>query len=604
MKQGRFRNAKGKTRRGAVVVLIAIVVPIIAAFAALTVDVGVMYNAKTDLQRAADSAAMAAAARLADFSQGDPIQLARATAKAYAARNKVLNQAVAVDDGDITFGRAVVDAQTGTYDFVPTNVLPDAVRVVVRKTADSPNGKLNLFFAPIMGFMDTDVQAEAIAVLVPRDIAVTADMSGSHSYDSRLRNLKDTQINLFDVWSDFPGGIDDVDSTWGVDPDTVDPLAAAQMGGPAWGYFRNLGFGTTTIDSSYDPRTDPGLIHLPDGSDWNDAALRQSLFDRGYITAEVDAIMSGSNDGGSGVHTNRTAVALGLADWYSGIPGGKWEADGVAPMDSGNGNTYVGGGEVQFVETFGNRSLSSSESIWEDYIARNRESSRISSADSNLIDRYGIKTFVDYLLNYRSSNSATPEFANTPQQPMQAVKDAVGHLADTLDALDSVDRLSLEIYGTTARHEVDLTTDYKLVVDRLNAMQAAHYDSSTNMGAGMQSAINELTSTRANPVGRKVMLVLTDGYANAYTHSNGNSYYDVARARQSVMDAANQAASEGVQIIAVSVGSNADIDLMKQIAEIGDGYHFHAEGTIDEYSGELDAIFKKIGGIRPVELIR
>lgn len=591
------------TRRGAVVVLLAVTIPVIVAFAALTIDVGVMYNAKSDLQRSADSAAMAAAARLADFSQGDPITLARATAKSYVNQNQVLGHTVSVDDSDITFGRAVVNLQTGEYQFVPTEVLPDSVRVVVRKTTGSANGPLPLFFAHVMGFADADVQAEAIAVLVPRDIAVTADLSGSHSYDSRLRNYLATDINLYEVWSAFPGGIDDVDSTWGVDPDTVDPSAAAQMSGPAWGYFKNLGFGTTTLDGGYSPQTDPGLVHLPDGSNWTNAALRQKMLDRGYSTAEVDAIMSSSNDG-SGGHTTRTAVALGLAEWYSGMPGGLWESQGISAYDAGNGNTFVGGGEIQYVETFGNRSISQSSSIWEDYIERNRGSSNMSMANSNFKDRYGVKTFIDYLSNYQDANSETPEFAAVPQQPMQAVKDAVGHLADLLDALDSVDRMSLEVYGTTARHEMDLTTDYQAIVNRLNEMQAAHYDSNTNMGAGMMSAITELTSEHANPVGKKVMLVLTDGYANAYTTSYGTIKSGETQARQSVLDMAQLAADEGIQIIAVSVGSGSDSDLMSDIAEIGDGHHFHAEGSIDEYSDQLDTIFKKIGGIRPVELIK
>jgi len=596
------KNTRNK-RRGAVVVLLAVTIPVIVAFAALTVDVGVMYNAKSDLQRAADSAAMAAAARLADFSQGDPITLARATAKSYVTRNQVLGRTVSVEDSDITFGRASVDMSTGQYTFTPTNVLPDSVRVVVRKTTGSANGPLPLFFAHVMGFADADVQAEAIAVLVPRDIAVTADLSGSHSYDSRLRNYKKTDINLYEVWSGFPGGIDDVDSTWGVDPDTLEPSAAAQMTGPAWGYFKQLGFGTTTIDSSYDPQTDPGLVYLPDGSDWNNSALRQNLLDLGYSGDEVDAIMSADFDV-NGAHTNRTAVALGLAEWYSGIPGGLWEARGISALDAGNGNGFVGGGEIQYVETFGDRSLSESSSIWENYIVRNRGSSNISSANSKLRDRYGVKTFIDYLMNYQDSNNETPEFANTPQQPMQAVKDAVGHLADLLDSLDAVDRMSLEVYGTTARHEVNLTTDYSEVVNRLTEMQAAHYDSSTNMGAGMMSAITELTSDRANPVGKKVMLVLTDGYANAYTTSYGSIESGSTQARQSVLDTAQLAADQGIQIIAVSVGSESDSALMQEIADIGDGHHFHAEGTIDQYSDQLDAIFKKIGGIRPVELIR
>lgn len=74
---------------------------------------------------------------------------------------------------------------------------------------------------------------------------------------------------------------------------------------------------------------------------------------------------------------------------------------------------------------------------------------------------------------------------------------------------------------------------------------------------------------------------------------------------QAVKDAVSHLADDlDIQITAVSVGSASDTALMQQIAEIGDGHYFHAEGTIDEYSDQLDAIFRRIGGFKPVELIR
>ena len=84
-------------------------------------------------------------------------------------------------------------------------------------------------------------------------------------------------------------------------------------------------------------------------------------------------------------------------------------------------------------------------------------------------------------------HSKTPELANTPHQPMNAVKEAVTYLTTLMGGLDTDDQLSLEIYGTTARHEVNLTIDHHLISDRLNEMQAGHYDSYTNMGGGFQS---------------------------------------------------------------------------------------------------------------------
>ena len=59
-----------------------------------------------------------------------------------------------------------------------------------------------------------------------------------------------------------------------------------------------------------------------------------------------------------------------------------------------------------------------------------------------------------------------------------------------------------------------------------------------------------------------------------------------------------------MQIIAVTVGQDADQDLMEEIAEVGNGVHFHAQGSIDQYSQQLAAIFGRITGKRSVELIQ
>lgn len=592
-------------RKGAVVVLIAIVFPILIAFAALTVDVGVMYNAKSDLQRAADAAALGAAGRLNDYDQGDPSVLARQTAKQIVSQNPVLRQTVSLADSDIELGHAIYQNGGNTFTFVPSNDKPDAVRVVVRKTADSPNGSLPLFFGKFFGKQMTDVSAEAIAMLIPRDISLVADLSRSHNFDSTLPNYKKTAINLYDVWADFPGGIDDVNnSVWtGADPSSLTAAQLSQMSGPAWGLMKDLGFGDLTVPSNYDPNTDPGLIRLASGQDWSDARLTSYLTRQGYNATEVSAILNAQFDG-SGAYESRVAVALGLARWDSGIPGGLWESLGIQSSDAGNGNGFVGSSEITFVEQFGGRTFGESAQIWKDYIKNYVSNSRsnMAKANANFRYQYGIKTFIDYLMNKRPRKSDTPELADAPHQPMQAVKDAVNQLATTVTDLKSNDRISLEVYATYARHEVDLTNDFFQVASHLDQMQAGHYASSTNIGAGILRGIEELTSNRASPVARKIMILLTDGVANIGCETCTS--YDPAGGRNYALEVAQQAADNEITIFAVSVGSGADQALMDQIAAIGGGEHFHAEGAIEQYSDQLDQIFEVLGGARPVELIR
>jgi len=600
----RPRGTRSHTqRKAAVAVQVAISLTLIVGFTGLTVDVGAMYNAKSDLQRAVDAAALAAASKLAAYDEGDPLVLAREQADTFVGKNEVFGQELALAESDVTFGRAIYDDATESYTFTETSVFPDAVRVTLRMTEDSPNGKMPLYFARALGMSDLNVEAEAIAMMVPRDIAIVADLSASHTDDSELANYKNTAINLHAVWDGLPGGIGDDVSTWNGDEFPVDPDGSSvQMGGPAWGYFKSMGWGTQTINSGYDPTSDAGLVKLQYNKDWSDAQLETSLSNLGYSNAEIDAIMANDYDG-SGAWDERVAVALGFARWDSGISGGLWESLGIPAYDAGNGNGFVGGGELTWVETFGDRSVSQSKSVWLDYINNYVASSytQMENANSNFRYRFGLKTFTNYLMERRPSHNDTPELAGAPEQPMQAVKDAVSHLSALLDTLETNDLLSLEIYGTYGRHEVDLTTDYASVGNRLNEMQAGHYDSWTNMGGGIQRAIEELTSDRARPISRKVMILLTDGYANVNAYGGTGDYYG---GESYALAKAADAAAQGIRVFAVSVGSNSDTDLMDEIAEIGSGLHFHAEGSIDDYSDQLEEIFATLGGTRPVELIQ
>lgn len=608
------RNTVGQTRRpGVVVVFTLVMVVVICGFAALTIDVGAMYNMRADLQRAADAAALAAAAGLAEPGSDDPVARARKAAVEYVERNHALGRRVKVDaDSDIEFGIANYDAASNSYRFETTDVLPDAVRVRVRCTDDSVNGPMSLYFARIFGRTDTNVSAEAIAVMTPRDIAIAADLSGSINDDSELRNYKLTEINLYDVWAALPqrdvvvGSVDPDDlagagTSGGSDPG-ADLNVSTILDGPAWGYMTALGFGNDLDPTAYDPASDPGLVRLPYNSSWTDAKLTQYLSDRGYSSAEVSAILSSSYDS-NGAYKYRTAVALGLAFWNSGMSGGLWQARDVPSSNTGNANVRVEAGELEWVQQIFDMPLSESRDVWLDYIdgyVRSGSTAMV-GANSGFRYRYGVKTFVNYLLERRGAHSQTPEIAGTPAQPMQAVKDAATYMADLLTSLETNDLLSLEVYGSTARHEVDLTNDFYRVAQRMSELQAGHYDNYTNMGGGIERAIEELTGPRARRASRKVLVLLTDGIANVDANGRtGNTSDGAAHAIRQ----AERAAALGIKIFAVSVGAGADQDIMKRIAEIGNGEHFHAEGSIDQYSAGLANIFMRIGSKRTYELIQ
>ncbi len=567
---------------------------VLLGFAALTIDLGYLYLVRTELQVSADAAALAAAGELATL-DGDRLALARARAQEYAAKNKISNEAPMLDmETDVVFGEVDLDAESGQYAFTPMSnpnpALVDAVRVRVRRTEDSPNGAVALFFANIWGKSQKDIYAEATAILVPRDIAIVADLSASHNDDSELRHINRTEVNLWSVWAGLPGGMDE-----------SEPNYSPQRAGPVWGtLMEQIGFGETTLDSSYNPTSDSGLVYLPRYYNWNNTTIENLLRAQNYNEDEIDAIMGAGYDNDSSAWKARAAVALGLAVWRSGKgvdddgQPAKWQVEGLYP---GNGNDWVGwSSELTWVEPSPYAGVS-----WSGYLDYIKGTSQMTS-EGNSAFRYrlGIKTFVNYILESRPSYQQCPEMRFTPAQPMQAVKDAVGKMVDIIEDLETDDQLSLESYCTIARHEVDLTQEYSQITACLNDRQAGHYESWTNMGGGIERAVEELTGDRARHAATKVMILLTDGKANVDQWGNTGDYYEgpiYAKAK------AQEAANLGIRIYAVSVGSDSDTATMDYIAQIGNGTHFHAEGSIDDYTEQLQAIFVTLGGKRPVMLI-
>ncbi len=585
-------------RRGAVAFLTLAFMIVLLGFAALTIDVGVMYNARADLQHSADAAALAAAQLLSEYELGgDPVTRARLTAEEFVEKNHVLGRKVRVSTSDVTFLRTSYDADRNQYSFRPINVLPDAVRVHVELSERSPNGPLGLFFAGVFGRLNTTVSASATAGMIPRDIALVADLSASHTDDSELRKYRFTAINMYDVWAALPGGIDDANSVWMTNeiPYGGDLTQAA---GPAWGFMKRLGFGETEVDPTYNPVTDPGLVRLPYRQNWSNANLSSYLTAQQYSAGEISAILQTGGSDTTSSYPLRVAVALGLATWDSGMPGGRWTR---VARPAGNGNSGIGSNEIVWRENIMGRTPTQSASLWRDYIGNYMTDTNNTMVNANPDFRYrfGVKTFMNYLLEEQTEPNQTLELAKAPTQPMQAVKDGIGHMMHHLLEIEAEDLVSLEVYSTVGRHEIDLTDDFVSISERLNEMQAAHYGHYTNIGAGLERAIEELSSPRARNGSKKVIVLYTDGIANI----NENGQYNPPAAKQYAWDMAVEAASLGFRIYAVSVGSEPDLEFMDRIAELGSGEHFHAEGSIEQYSLQLEHILNILSSKRSVQLL-
>jgi Ca-activated chloride channel homolog len=163
-------------RRAAMLVLIAITLPLFLIMAAFTVDVAWMQLVRTELRTATDAAARAGAKELG-LSQNEAS--ARASAKEAAARNLVAGDPLLLADADIEFGQGSQSTSTGRYTFVEGGSRLNAVHVTGNRLRGSLGGSVDLMFAGVLGVRDFQPRETATSVLLDRDICLVVDRSGS-----------------------------------------------------------------------------------------------------------------------------------------------------------------------------------------------------------------------------------------------------------------------------------------------------------------------------------------------------------------------------------------------------------------------------------------
>ncbi|HWL93764.1 MAG TPA: vWA domain-containing protein, partial [Phycisphaerae bacterium] len=364
-----------------------------------------------------------------------------------------------------------------------------------------------------------------------------------------------TQINARDMWCSLDGPAPSRPYTPGAEHETE----YAGDTGPTIGVMNTWG---NPIDpATYDATVDPGLWYIPPGQSCSIPAVHSKLQARSYTSAQIGTITGSTTN-----YTewrNRTAVMTGLAEW---APSGAGDA-------SVNELTWKPYPSYRITWA------------WTDYLDWAADAnSKLAMVHPQFRYRFGVKTYVDFLLD-RVDNSSQTNLTMTPEEPVTAVKDAVQILVNTSGVSDI---MALETFGSTGRHEVNLTADMQQVADTLYARQANHWDNNTNIGQGLQMAVDELTSTRARYGVPKIIVLMSDGAT-----TTGPDPVTVAE----------EAASLDMKIYTVSVGYISDRDLMQQIATIGHGEEFYAAGAPEDYTQKLREIFQTIGGLRQAVLI-
>lgn len=231
---------------------------------------------------------------------------------------------------------------------------------------------------------------------------------------------------------------------------------------------------------------------------------------------------------------------------------------------------------------------------WNDYVNYVMTSENIKNAGYQ--KKYGYLTLLNYWLDVQNAANRTPDLWKVSAQPVTAVKDAVKVFLSEYQNIQTKDRVGLAIYATTSRLEIGLTKNMQLIEDTLRKRQAGHYDSSTNIGAGISVARQELEKN-VQKGASKLMILLTDGLAN---QPNNAAY-----AKTYALQEADLCKKAGIPVITISLGSAADTALMQQIADETGGTHFNIPGgkNVKNYEEQLKKVFSYIAAGRALQLV-
>ncbi len=567
-----------KKRKGSVIVLAAAMMVMILAFAAFTTDIGYISLAKHQLQNAVDAAALAGALELNPRTDQDNVEAAaKGAAVEIAAMHWSGNHepVIVEPETDVILGRRTWNPAAGEYtyetgpdakpyNFVKVSAIRDQIEKMVDGQATEIDRRLPLFFAPVIGHEKSALEVSAIATFQPRDIMLVLDYSASMNDDSELKSmyalgLSAVEANIYEMWED--------------------------LGSPTYG---NMGFTPDWVtvpgnSCSVKWRTDQVDVTSNGGN----IQYCKLYFSSGYQTK-------------SGSGTSKTFYGTGSKSGYRITKvkvkiNGSWETFDF--YDNSTIRKGLGLDNVPYPYASGS---------WDDYIEYCRShSSYMPWYDSYVYHaghrrKFGMLTLINFWNRNKPLNSQTGELWKASQQPITALKDSVDILLDYLIEAEAEDKVGLSVYtypqGDGAKLEIPLTTDHDLIKTTSRQRQAGHYDYYTNIGAGLRNGRIELENN-ARPKAHRMIVLMTDGIANR--SSTGSS------PDQFALDEAALCAAAGIKVMTISLGLNADTQLMQQIADISGGNHFNVPGgeSVAQYEEELKAVFGDIASDRPLQLI-
>jgi Flp pilus assembly protein TadG len=573
---------------------------VLLGMAAFSIDIGYIALTKTELQNAADSAAMAAASIM-----NSPKSEIREMAKDFANSHRAGGQRLNLTDSDIEFGYWNIETQQ----FTPDEDVGNALRITARRNA-APH-----FFGKIFGRYSFDTNATAIAMVNPRDIVFVVDLSGSMNDDSEPCWATLAINNEFG--EDHPGLGDDVaqqlfdDFNFGTFPGTTQHIGQSLVTANSNAYY-NLTRNSGALSSSSIPST--YRISSSDSS-----STRKSKCYRWIIDNQLASLMPAAQPAvNSTTNYNYWAKYLDYVIY----------ATTSAPPNQGS------------------MRMSS---------LANPNTTGYTEADPNSVTPYlnkiGYRTYAQFMLDHGrdvkpDGVNYTPLSVRSPHCPMHSEVTAGGTFSfppreqpthssrrAIIAAIQVIKERNQDIPDSDQRDWVSIVTfdsmndggpqiirsltgDYDAAMQAVTTIQGvadAYY--STGTESGLILAKQHLQPQDEGGAGRrfanKVVMVLTDGAPNlaqsdAATVSNyvednpsGDFYSPASTPHDAALMQAMEMQLTQWQVFGVGIGLGTDYNFMDRLARIGGtandaGESPRGSGNPAEYEDRTAEIFENI----------
>ncbi len=602
-----------ESRKGVISVLTAFAIVAVIGFVSFGIDIGFIAYEKQRMQIACDAAALAAAMEITHaIEQADSdvenvteyaLARARATATDVAARNGQFIDASV----DVAFGRRSFDSSSDEFSIAWGTTPANVIRVTCRRDnpdASAPDARIPTFFAHILGNSSPDISVTSIATVESRDIVSVLDFSRSMNFDSYFNSEASTlpsaaqiEQNLEKVWDDLGN-----------------PSFGSMPFEPDW----------VTIPSDYwgndlTVRWESEAVYVECASNLTRVVLT-------YNNGNSQTFTPSGNSGtwqGTGSNSGRRVTRCQIRRWSN-----SWET-----FDFYDNSTIRRGLGLAGVD------YPWPEGSWNEYISMARDTSG-SFYDAQIYNygyrrKFGIMTFLHYVLKFNSSYDETPDLWKTRHYPFHSLKVGQELLCDYLEDLSFNDFVGMVSYDQSHRIEstmsgpempsVDIssepiTNNYAAIRDLIHYKQAAHYSYSTNMGGGLKDA-KTLLDNHGRPGARGTILLITDGNANTidsgdstdlpgdwdwdelldFDNDGSRDFYTSSSQRRYVLARAKECVDAGYTIHTMSVGADADTDLMNAVAHIGKGIYIEVPGNSSTEAMEAEIVdaFRQIAALVP-----